>query len=128
MKIDSTTLVGQIVSPMALSDACTEGLDYCTKYSDMTLEDALNHVKDDSQWESSWGMWWLRLFGDEASESVVLGIIRTIKDPMMAFMLYLKLPWLTNNIDRALEDLFRGKLPRAEEELRIGKVRRAKWR
>ena len=53
-------------------------------------------------------------------------LIGKIKDPMMAFSIYLTFDWLTDEEDKQLEDKFKGKLPTAKKELKDRIVKRAK--
>ena len=55
-------------------------------------------------------------------------LIGKIKDPMRAFSVYLTFDWLTDEEDKLLEEKFKGKLPKAEQELATGKVTRARKR
>jgi hypothetical protein len=70
--------------------------------------------------------WDLVHFGEETSPELRKVMLATIKDPMMAFRVYLDYSWLIDEEDKLLEEKFKGKLPTAENELATGVVKRAK--
>jgi len=73
-----------------------------------------------------WAVWDLTVRGADVDPAIRKVLISKIKDPMMAFQVYLSLAWLTDEEDKLLEEKFKGKLPTAEAELEKGIVTRAK--
>ena len=86
-----------------------------------TARDLAENIKD-----QSWAYWDLHVLGAITDSEVRKILIGKIEDPMIAFNLYLSLPWLTDEEDKLLEEKFKGKLPTAEKELADGIVKRAK--
>lgn len=76
-------------------------------------------------WEG-WVCWALKKFGEKLSSKLRIGFINKIITPMEAFILYLDMGDLSDEEDLLLEAKFKGKLPRAEEELATGVVSRVK--
>jgi hypothetical protein len=93
---------------------------------DKTIVDVLRHT------EPKHLVFDLYTFGQDADEetnNLTLNLLFPDKDkaePMLAFRLYLDLPWLTTGQDKILESVFKGKLPTAESELANGIVKRTK--
>jgi len=108
--------------------ACKEALEYfeSTKFQDMTLGEAMSLYLADNDAPISWAMWGLTIYKKQLDEYVRNILIQKIKDPMMAFSLYIRLPDLTDNEDNMLKHKFEGKLPQTEKELRDGVVKRGK--
>jgi len=101
---------------------CDEAQMYCDQYTGRKLGELV-----DENPEKSWSAGWLTVLGKRSNIQIRETMISHIKDPMMAFMLYLKLAWLTDEEDELLEAKFKGKLPTAENELTQGIVKREKW-
>ena len=78
-----------------------------------------------ARWQR-WADWNLSVLGGETATEVRKVLIAKITDPMIAFRLYLKADWLTDEEDRLLGEKFKGKLPTAEKELKDGMVKRQK--
>jgi len=87
---------------------------------DKTALDMVNHTLDKD------APWTLLKLGRDAPPELRDILITKVKDPMVAFSLYLRLEWLTDEEDKLLEEKFKGKLPTAEAELKKGIVTRAK--
>jgi len=98
---------------------CSEATSFYSKYAGKTVGQMIAETP-----KQSWAVWYLRVLGKENSEENCLAMIAHITDPMVAFNLYLKLPWLTDKEDKLLEDKFKGKLPTAEKELLQGVLKR----
>jgi len=71
--------------------------------------------------------WTLLKLGRDAPPELRDILIEKVRDPMIAFTLYLRLEWLTDEEDKLLEEKFKGKLPTAEKELADHIVTRAKY-
>jgi len=100
---------------------CGEAKDFYEQYAGKTIKDMVDETPD-----QSWATWYLVVLGRENDVKLRKAMIAHIKDPMMAFSLYLRLAWLTDEEDKLLEVKFRGKLPTAEAELANGIVKREK--
>lgn len=101
---------------------CAEAKIHYEQYAGRTVGEMAAGIQD-----QSWAAWYLSVFGKENDVELREKIFAHIKDPMMAFSLYLRLDWLTDEEDKLLEAKFKGKLPTAEAELAQGIVKRAKW-
>jgi hypothetical protein len=107
--------------------ACAESKPAYSKYQGkgLTFKDFIDGFAR-GEFEPEWGLWMLKLFGEDIEPESRLNALAVIKDPMQAFSAYLELPWLTDEEDKLLESKFKGKLPRAERELKDGVVKRLK--
>ena len=101
--------------------ACAEALEYL-KTSATVMDLGVNIPAD----KPEWAVWDLTVFGKDEEVAIRKVMIAKIKEPMMAFRMYLDLDFLTTDEDKMLEDIFKGKLPRAEKELADGVTARAK--
>lgn len=68
----------------------------------------------------------LMLYETQMDTGLKKSLISKITDPMTAFQLYIRLLTLTDEEDQMLIDIFKGKLPNAEAELKEGIVVRKK--
>lgn len=75
---------------------------------------------------ASWAMWDLKHLGEETDPKIRKVLLSKILDPMMAFVLYISLPFWNDEEDKILEAKFKGKLSTAEKELVDHIVTRAK--
>ena len=100
---------------------CSDAESFCTKFAGRTVDEMVTKTPN-----QSWAAWYLRIFGENSEISLRKKMIAQIKDSMMAFSLYCKLSWLTEEEDKLLEDKFKGRLPTAEAELAQGIVARNK--
>lgn len=73
-----------------------------------------------------WAMWDLMILGKDTAPDIRKVLINKITSHSLAFMLYLKAAWLTDDEDKLLEAKFAGKLPTAAESLAYGVIVRAK--
>lgn len=103
--------------------ACQEAIDYCRKQGDISLVSGARALPEHKH---GWSAWVISHWGKEMDNDTRMAFIENVKDPMLALSLYLRLPFLTDEEDKVLESVFRGKLPRAEKELAEGVVSRAK--
>lgn len=110
--------------------ACVEAIDHYENNlsinPDITVGEELDKFLADESIGQSWATWTLKVLGNDLAEDIRLGFIEKIKDPMMAFDVYLSLADLTSEEDQLLEAKFKDKLPRAEKELKDGIVTRTK--
>jgi len=106
--------------------ACDEALERYERFEFDTNEAAFTDLRDSREVDQSWAIWMLRVIGSKMSKPLRQMCIAKITDPMQAFSVYLDCEWLTAEEDKLLEEKFKGKLPRAEQELRDGIVRRKK--
>ena len=104
--------------------ACKEFMDYASRYEKDTIEVAYNAMSKEVS--PSWAAWALQQLGSKLEERMRHILIGMITDPMQAFSIHLDCDYLTAEEDKLLEEKFNGKLPRAEQELREGIVRRKK--
>jgi len=104
---------------------CEKAVAWLEKYRGQSV-DVLMSATTDSDHESSWTVWALMKIGEKYSQTDRLHEMDKIQDPMTAFHLYVKLPWLTDQDDKLLLSKFEGKLPTAEAELAQGIVKREK--
>lgn len=113
------------IPPEKLIDAMSSP--WRVRYANKTFGEMVDGGKD-ADYKPWFGIWFLHTFGEEIDPSLRKKIFASsVKDPMMALQLYLSLAWLTAEEDKLLEEMFKGKLPTAEEELEKGIVTRAKW-
>jgi len=128
-EINSNTKVSDAIAFMQEHrNPCIEAVDWMKQYKDLSFIEGLEYFLEDAKAHQGWGVWALRLFGKQIGLRVREKLITKIHDSMMAFMLYIKAAWLTDEEDKLLEAKFKGKLPRAEKELAQGIVKRKKWR
>jgi len=98
-------------------------------YSQFSKEKSPNAtVKDmvESTPEQHWAAWYLQVLGKETDTEMCKVMIAKIEDPMLAFLMYLKVACLTDEEDKILESIFKGKVPTVEQELKDGIVSRKK--
>lgn len=105
--------------------ACAEAMTWCNQHASKTWGGLTDAVIDD-KFDQSWGVWYLVIYGEKTHPDIRKKLILRIKDPMMAFNIYCRLAWLTDEEDKLLKEKFRGKLPLAEAELSSGIAKRAK--
>jgi hypothetical protein len=119
-----SVLVGAYASkqPTAI---CSAAQNWNKQYLGKTLGEMAG-LSTRADYDPAWGIWLLQKFGAEIDIAIRKRLIIAIKNPMMAFQVYLKFAWLTGEEDKLLEDKFKGKLPTAEAELEKGIVTRAK--
>ena len=110
------------------TDACVEAVDWVqnTNSVEMTFGQAMEELLRDEKVPQSWAVWCLVSFKDEFDKEVREKFMDKITDTMMAFCLYVDMPWLTDDEDIILESKFKDKLPSAEAELAQGIVERKK--
>ena len=100
---------------------CSEAKNYFKKFAGGSVLEMVEGTLD-----QSWASWYLAVLGEDNEIKLRKIMISRIKDPMMAFTLYLRLSYLTDEEDKLLELKFKGKLPTAEAELAKGIVKREK--
>ncbi len=105
-----------------------KSLDWDAKFEGQNLGEMADAALTDPEFDQSWELWYLYFFGADTEVECRKKGLLLIKDPMMAFQVYLTYDWLTDEEDKLLEEKFKGKLPTAEAELRDGIVKRAKWK
>jgi len=104
---------------------CAEAMTWLEKYKGQPV-DVLLTATTDSGHNPAWTVFTLMAIGQKYSQKDRLHVLGQIQDPMTAFHLYIKLPWLTDQDDKLLLSKFEGKLPTAEAELAQGIVKRKK--
>lgn len=102
-------------------NACAESVEEKDSLSDMPISEWIT-----TKCNASWAMWVLKVLGNKIAEDARIEFINKIKDPMMAFHIYLSVTILTENEDILLRTKFEGKLPTAEKELQDEIVTRIK--
>ena len=120
-KYKSETPADELLERLRRLSACAEAMEHYNKFGGGTVNEMVEGTLD-----QSWAAWYLSVLGKANETKLRKVMISRIKDPMMAFSLYLKLAWLTDEEDKLLEDKFNGKLPTAEKELVDGKVTRTR--
>jgi len=123
-EISLDTKTSDVLDQLKEQSPCAEAIDWMEQYKDLSWDECIDSHKIDDQ---SWAMWLLVKVGKVSNLELRKKLIDRIRDPMMAFSLYLRTDWLTDEEDRLLEAKFKGKLPRAEAELSQGIVKRKKW-
>jgi len=103
--------------------ACNEGLVWSakTKFRTKTIGDIFSNYK--TQILEEWGLWCLENTYNETDEQVHLLIIGLIKEPKMAFDIYIYKQHLTTAEEAALIAMFKDKLPMAEKQLISGEIK-----
>ena len=101
--------------------ACMNAEPWYKRYEGKIALDMIEGCPDEA-----WIAWAIYRLGAKMDRGGRRVMISKIKNPMLAFQLYLRLRFLTDEDDRLLERAFKGKLPKAEEELRTGAIRRSK--
>jgi hypothetical protein len=124
-KYTDNTPADNIIDVFKRLHACAESVPWFEKYLGKSF-DALCDGFKDPEYDPAWGIWLLKVFGLEVDLKQRLKAIEEIKDPMQALDVYISLEWLTDEEDKLLESKFKGKLPRAERELKDGVVKRLK--
>ncbi|GAI94511.1 unnamed protein product [marine sediment metagenome] len=125
IKYKSDTLADGLFDRFGKLNACAESVPFYKKYIGKTFGEFIDGFSR-GEYDPAWGVWLLKLFGEEIDLKERLKVIAPIKDSMTAFNLYLDLSWLTDKESKLLESKFKGKLPTAERELRDGIVKRSK--
>lgn len=110
------------------TEICAGAKAWSKRFLGKTIEEMRDaSCLQDKDYNPSWGVWLLISFGTGIDIIIRKRLIIAIKDPMMALRLYLDLDWLTDEEDRLLEGIFKGKLPTPEKKLTDGTLTRAKW-
>lgn len=108
------------------SNACQEATDWMnsefSKNNNITIYDLIEMYVKNISLDQSWAVWALTVIKEDLEKDLRILFLEKIKDPMIAFNLYLKCNFLTKEEVRMLEVKFKGKLPRAEKELEEGIV------
>lgn len=113
------------IPPEKLTDALSSP--WRVRYADKTFGEMVDGGQD-ADYKPWFGIWFIYTFGEEIDPSLRKKIFASsVKDSMTAFQVYLRCRWLTDEEDKLLEAMFKGKLPTAETELEKGIVTRAKW-
>ena len=81
---------------------------------------------DDPNADEAWVGWCFTLYYDFWSPELRLDCVKKLKNEMSAFNLYLNNKKLTDEEDAILETKFKDKLPKAEQQLKEGKLKREK--
>jgi hypothetical protein len=125
VKYTTDTPASDVIRVLKRLDACSEAVLWFNKYEGKTYGE-LNDGCADKEYNPGWGIWLLELFGEEIDIKERLKVIDKITDPMSAFSIYIRRPWLTDEEDALLLSKFKGKVPQAEKELRDGIIKRVK--
>ena len=104
--------------------ACEESLEWLRPFIGKTMGEAIDELPANSR--ESWAVWTLREYCEVLDAGARRHLIAHIKDPMSAFIAYLRIPELSDADDAILESKFKGKVPRAERELQSKRVSRRK--
>ncbi len=80
----------------------------------------------DRKIDEAWAMWVLNNYYEKLNDRLVRAIMRLIKHPMSAFQFYMKHERLAKNHEKIIINKFKGKLPKAEKELKNNVVKRTK--
>lgn len=123
---NSDDKVRDSIAVIQSQNACQEAIDWWAKRKAYTLLELAKEYLAATNTPASWAAWYLEVIGNKADLEIRKCMIVKITDPMQAFSIYLGCDFLTDEEDRLLEEKFIGKLPRAEQELRDGVVRRKK--
>lgn len=119
------TNLEEVKNQIAKKEACKLAIDWCnffiTTNGNPTLSDVLKNGVSEA-----WLYWGLSHLDGEMDEEVRNKFLKEIKDPMFAFTLYLELKNISEVGEKILENVFVGKIPDAELELKVGKVKRLK--
>jgi hypothetical protein len=105
---------------IAGTNICEIVPNYLSQYQHLTLKEALDHCRD--AWLSAVIMYMY----DKLDPEVRLYILNKIEYPGRAFIIYKETAQLTDEEDKILEKVFKGKMPKSEEALKKGKVKRKK--
>ena len=112
--------------------ACEENLKWgqalMKKYPDLLVAESLEILRKDEKAPQSWSVWIVAKGNGEIDEEVQNGFMKKITDPMTALQLLLQADYLTAKQDAFLENIYKGKLPTAEKELKTGVIKTAKSR
>jgi hypothetical protein len=111
----------EIIQTFDAIGACMDAAPWYKKYEGKITLDMIEGCPDEA-----WIAWAIYRLGAKMDEGTRRVMLSKVRNPMLAFQLYLRLRFLTDEDDRLLERAFKGKLPKAEEELRTGVIRRAK--
>jgi len=109
-----------VVNCMMKMNICAGASTWCNKHINETYGKALDNFLSDKKAEQAWAMW--TIYKLPLDTETRKRFIQKITDPMSAFIIYIRVATLTPEEDKLLEAIFKGKLPRAEEELRQGKI------
>lgn len=124
------TLFADFLTDLKTFGGCGEAITWCEKIDaskpEMTFGEAVDALILDSKTDQSWAMGTLMIYDGRLDGDLRKGLIKKISDPMTAFTLYTNLKTLDDIDERMLIKIYKGKLPRAEEELKSGKVKRKK--
>lgn len=128
IKPDTKTsdVIDRIKESIRLQGGCMDGPTWMEQYRDLPFSKCMDHFIEDPEVDQSWATWYMVRLGQETNLDIRKKFIEKISDLMMAFTLYLRADWLTDEEDKLLEAKFKGKLPTAEAELVKGVVKRKK--
>lgn len=119
------TNLEEVKNQIIKKEACKLAVDWCNFFiatnGNPTLGDVLKNGVSEA-----WLYWGLSHLDGEMDEEVRNEFLKEIKDPMFAFTLYTELKNISKEGEKILEKVFVGKLPDAELELKVGKVKRLK--
>lgn len=125
-QINSDTPTKDVIAQAEGLLACAEAIDWYRHFTDVPFGESIDAVLADTTANPSWTAWFLTILGEKIDPEPRKRLLGKIRDPMMAFSLYLGCEWLTDEEDQLLEAKFKGKLPAAEAELAQGIMSRRK--
>jgi len=94
------------------------------KHPEFKIRHALKYFDKFTEWKTLFA---LHRLGSEMDQELRTYFIGLLKNDMFAFNYYLKASYLTDKDDHQLEEIFKGKIPQAEQELKDGIVSRRKY-
>lgn len=109
-----------------VKNPCAPALDWCNTIDPATkLTEAIGE-KLLTEGEKRWFYWALEQVGDQMDGDARKLFLSGVVQRSRALQLYIKLDFWDDEDDAILLSKFKGKLPKAENELLTGKVKRAK--
>jgi len=85
---------------------------------DLTFGEAMDEFLISDEASAAWAIWAFRLIGDECIDKLREEMLSKISDPMQALKIGEKFLNLSDKEKKILEDKYKGKLPKAEKELK----------
>jgi len=125
MEYNSESEFRLVIEDLKQNNACSDAMTVFDRCSDKTLGQAVDILI--SSENNSWIIWFFKKCRKILDIETRKRLLFAIGDePAVMFRLFISIDDLTDEEDEILEGVFKGKLPTAEEELKIGEVERNK--
>lgn len=125
MEYNSESEFRLVIEDLKQNNACSDAMVVFDEQSDKTLGQAVDILI--SSEKNPWIIWFFKKFRKTLDAGIRRRLLIAIGDkPAFMFRLFVSIDDLTDEEDVILEGVFKGKLPTAEEELKMGEIERNK--